>query len=134
MCERNEDLQKEWKPKWGDHFTGIAIINSGENELEGGIYTIGYCEDGWYSVYPKGMDIEMDDNLSGKPNGAFWLLTLEQLFDIVGDYKKQISRVFMSIMVMKKYKFDSIQELVLNAVMEIKYHEIWTGKEWIIQK
>ena len=63
-----------------------------------------------------------------------YLPTLEQLFEMVGDYKAQISRVFLSIMIMKKYKFESIQELVLNAVMEIKYNKAWTGEKWEVMK
>jgi len=106
MCEQAEEIQKAWKPKYGDEFTGIAMIETGESELEGNVFVISYCEDSWYSVYPKGMNEGLDD---GKPNGAFWLPTVEQLFEMVGDYKAQINRVFLSIMVMKKYKYESRQ-------------------------
>ena len=59
-----------------------------------------------------------------------YLPTLEQLFEMVGDYRKQIDRPFLSLMIMKKYKYKSMHELILCTVMEIKYKKAWTGEKW----
>ena len=107
MCEQAEDLQKGWKPKYNDSYYYKIIEH---------IFIIGEHS----SISAIGEDI----------NEYIYIPSLEQLFNMVGNYKAQISRIFLSIMIMKKYKFDSMQELVINAVMEIKYHKIWTGKKW----
>jgi hypothetical protein len=106
MCEKNEDLQKAWKPTEFDIFTydGTSLFK----------YPLVERTKKWVIEHTP-----------------TYLPTLEQLFDMVGEYKAQISRVFLSIMIMKKYKFESIQELVLNAVMEIKYKKYWTGEKWV---
>ena len=110
MCEMAEELQRAWRPKDLDTFCYTKSREIGEALIDNREHT----------------RKEYNENLKHQ----FWLPTLEQLFEMVGDYKAQISRVFLSIMIMKKYKFGSIQELVINAVMEIKYKIYWTGEKW----
>ena len=108
MCEQAEEIQKWWFPNIGDSY----YIKS---EKETKLITL-ISEKIWLSERSRGCNF-------------IYLPTLEQLFEMVGNYKAQISRIFLSIMIIKKYKFESIQELVLNAVMEIKYNKAWTGEK-----
>jgi hypothetical protein len=69
---------------------------------------------------------------SSNPHDYKWLPTLEDLFGMIGDYRKQIDKPFLSILVMKKYKYKSMHELLLAIVMEILYNKSWNPKtkEW----
>jgi len=109
MCEQAEEIQKLKKGKNQFSNKDFVAYNFGQG------LKVYICSE--ISRYWTFQDL-------------IWLPTLEQLFDMVGKYKAQISRVFLSIMIMKKYKFNSIQELVINAVMEIKYKKYWTGEKW----
>ena len=117
MCEQAEEIHKEWKPKNYD-----LCINKEKQKIYGDGYAVLY----FFNDAEGSTDYDYN-----KKEKYFWLPTLEQLFDMVGDYKAQISRVFLSIMVMKKYKFESTQELVINAVMEIKYKKYWNDEKWV---
>ena len=123
QCEMAEEIQK----KWYDIVDGDYYYWSVDKKVH-----LSHSEDfmnehGYIVHYP-----EQWDSLNGRK--VIYLPTLEQLFEMVGDYRKQIDRPFLSLMVMKKYKYKSMQELVLNAVMEIKYNKLWNGKSWEVIK
>ena len=111
MCEQAEEIQKQWRSPFRNRIGDW------------------YWRGNKYLMIPDAV-VRISDPFFDPTEDEIYIPTLEQLFDMVGNYKAQISRVFLSIMVMKKYKFDSIQELVINAVMEIKYHKLWTGEKW----
>ena len=105
MCEMAEEIQNSWKPEIHDWCTD---------------------PDGDYSIlYSIGDAMRKNPTRWNK-----WLPTLEQLFEMVGDYRKQIDRPFLSLMVMKKCKYKSMQELILCTAMEIKYNKYWNGEKW----
>jgi len=112
MCEKAEEIQKLKRGKRENRFTNQDFV----------AYDFG-----------KGLKVYVCNEISRYwvIEDLIWLPTLEQLFEMIGNYKAQIDKKFFSIIQMKKYKFNSIQELILSGVMEIKYKKTWNGKEWV---
>jgi len=134
MCEQAEEIQKAWKPEEGDYFYGYEWSDVGDNGevskyAEKRVH-LAYFSGGYDSCFPIGEEAEWR-RIKPDLSKCCWLPTLDQLFEMVGGYKKQTDKTFLSIILMKKRKFESIQELVLNAVMEVKYHKTWNGEKWV---
>jgi len=137
MCKANEDLQKGWDVHKKPMYDWIYFYDEKDKKYKIRLCTglhaqlLYYIEHGkGYSSYEESIYIDFKKSVVKQLDRFTYLPTLEQLFEMVGDYRAQIDRPFLSILVMKKRKFKSMQELVLSAVMEIKYRKYWTGEKW----
>ena len=149
MCEQAEEIQKAWVPKAGDYVQlnknkQIYLVSSVEKSKDKKkvvFYTnIINGNDSWcYIEFFK-------DNF-------IWLPTQEQLFEML-DVKngKDLDLLIRKISyyeyretnyfgcdvsyqkwcgIDNKYKYcDSINEMLLVMVYDLKYNKIWTGKKW----
>jgi len=116
MCEKNDDLQKQWLPIIPD----LCIHN---HKIR------------WLLRFTKDI-FEIDKNIDK------WLPTIEQLFEIVltlKEYKQDIKdlnwyMIFSDIEEFTEecWKFYSMQEIILAFVMYKKYSKIWTGDKWTL--
>lgn len=118
MCEQAEEIQKEWKPKSGDNFSDLDY------------------EVGMILLFPVTKE-QKQQFIKDK----FWLLTQEQLQEMVWDKTSNIQfpdKTDALIYSLRKFReqfylvenFDLFNELWLAFVMKEKYNKIWTGEEW----
>ena len=133
MCEKNEDLQREWKVKLGDYFY--------HKQKE--------------KVLSIGLNAERDwiEKLKKKYEGNYiYLPTLGQLFEMalflrnkdahIKAKEYEIMADFIEWMLnadIDRYKgfnldFDDTKSCVLIYLMESFYHKVWTGSKWVKAK
>ena len=128
MCEKAEEIQKEWKPKIGDKFANID-------------HAIGMI-----ILFPVTKE-EKQNFIKDK----FWLPTQEQLQEMIlkifspfakiiklDEFVSNYVKIYKGTKYEKKYwvelyptAIESINEFWLMYVMYEKYHKIWTGEKWV---
>jgi len=160
MAEQAEEIQKEWKPKDGDYFYGYEWSDMAwkERDIETKkiselatkeIHLLYFSGDDFNSCFPMGEEIGQEKN---KPdlNKSFWLPTLEQLFEMVGEtvekykiqmhfginksedgFQLQVNPVNPNFNYEKEYFADSIKGCLLQYIYEEKYNKTWIGKKWV---
>lgn len=126
MCEKNEDLQKAWKPKIGDWYVDF------DGDIE--------C------VALMGELIIKHHTESDK-----WIPTQEQLQEMVlkifspfakiiklGDFVSNYVKLYKGSKYENLYwrdlyptAIESMNEFWLMYVMHKKYNKIWTGQKWV---
>jgi hypothetical protein len=124
MCEKAEEVQKEWQPQIGDFVMPnyLAIVREWNDALAS--LSPLKLSNGWY---PK---MEM-----------IWLPSQDQLQKmIVNDYS--YSGLFFALHVFaddssytetrKNVNLRSPEQITLALVMEKKYNKIWNGEKWIL--
>lgn len=141
MCEKAEEIQKKWKHEDCDHFYGY-LYNAWDKSEDKGFHFISYCEDGYYSYTPFGID-EFGDRLEkGKRVEAVWLPRQDQLqamittngyfrFSLIELFYKFASNIFKDS---KCLKLNSMEKMWLAFVLHQKYHKKWSEGEWVNEK
>ncbi len=120
MCEKAEEIQKEWKPKIGDkvkhRLTAVQFISP---------YDKNTYSDDFY-----------------REEGYTYLPTQEQLQEIINAYSnyERVNRFYDFVHLdADEYGYNewcefvnnaSMNELWLAFVMHEKYHKVWTGEKW----
>ena len=120
MCEKNEDLQREWKPKEGDRYVykndpeaGIVIWFEENDYL--------YCEDMIYLPTQEQLQemvktvLEVDD---------FGLV--EEFYNFIYGEESQPNQIDSPI--------KSMEQFWLAFVMHELYNKLWTDKKWVKAK
>ncbi len=116
MCEMGIEMQRAWRPKDMDIFCYTQSREIGEA-----------CVDN-----KKRTQKEWDENLKHQ----FWLPTLEQLFEMVINYKNRgydIGGILLGINIFADENTLGglhIKELIIRWVMHEKYNKSWNGKKW----
>ena len=146
MCEQAEEIQKEYipiwsrvlvKPCWAVNINTWGVVTCAANE-------------------PRYCDVFMNGNQYGgiEIKDFIWLPTQEQLFEMLDvkngkDFDLLIRKISYyeyretnyfgcDVSYQKwcgidnKYKYcDSINEMLLVMVYDLKYNKIWTGEKWV---
>jgi len=122
MCEKAEEIQKDWKPEDGDKY--IYILGK-KREIV--VWMYGDINSTW----EEGCKL-------------IWLPTQEQLQEISQkEYSKSLKKSLVWFgyfvkFVRSKYQddliaheyFNEMNELWLAFLYDEKYHKIWTGEKW----
>ena len=138
MCEKAEEIQREWKPKCGDI---IQTTHWDEKMKREGrdVFTIfeyeGILRFKIEEIFP--IDILSDcflDILQGQD--VVWLPRQDELQDMMGiesipTLLSQFNEfVFKNVSYVSQF-IDSLEKTWLAFVMKEKYNKVWDGKEWI---
>jgi len=102
MCEQAEEIQKEWLPVIGD----LCIHDHNIR---------------WLIRFKKDID-RIDKNIDK------WLPTQEQLWDMLEGTVLEKLDNFMANLTVTVY--ETVQEHLLNHVMEHNYGKMWLNKKW----
>ena len=111
MCEKAEEIQKDWIPDYGD----------------------------FHVTYDDTGNVCFTDVFSGHTDYRFskfvWLPRQDQLQEMIGEYlvNKRIMYLILNKMGvdMTFGLFDSFEQLWLGIVMYTKHHKKWDGSVWI---
>jgi hypothetical protein len=57
-----------------------------------------------------------------------WLPTLDDLYNMIGNYKEQVSHATIMNLEVKKYRCKSLKELLLLYIMQKNYKKYWNPK------
>jgi len=127
MCEKAEEIQREWKPERGDW----CIEKKGKPLYPLLVVEISfiYCSDYGLSVFTEGGELRkvLQSDLT-------WLPTQEQLQEMMGFYPHTWGYFLFFIKETGAFgKFSSMNELWLAYVMSEKYQKVWDDwkEEWV---
>ena len=117
MCEKTEEIQKEWKPTGGDFYS------TGWNLL-----TIEFV------VFYESLDELITGQHSKQiKKDIVWLPRQDQLQAMVR--KRSIFALCCDISEFcNDVKHKSMEQLWLGFVMEENYKKVWNSKEWVKEK
>lgn len=135
MCEKNEDLQKAWNPKFGDYcqlkeYKSLMIVMGVIESHDIRCISYKYRRTGY------GAERYLKDNL-------IYLPTQEQLQEMINAFSnyERINRFYEFVHLdADEYGYKkwcefvndaSMNELWLAFVMYEKYHKTWTGEKWV---
>lgn len=136
MCEKAEEIQKAWKPRFGDYCR--------EKEYKSLMIIVGVVET--HDIRCVSFEYRRTGYKAERylKNNIIYLPTQEQLIEIHFDWylqrykgKMLISEYllylgeFAEIAEDSDYKYYSLKEMMLGYLYQEKYHKIWNGKEWI---
>ena len=147
MCEKAEEVQREWEPQIGDYFfrkdrKGIGVITGISPD---GIVSVTYLK----IVYDREFELYNIPGIAGSVNHAkktkIWLPRQDQLQEkLENDYYYHSFVLDEVNDVMKKIysddglysPFESGEQFWLAFLMHEKYRKIWSDKkeEWIETK
>ncbi len=154
MCEKAEEIQKEWKPAYGDLYVWSESSIRRKRPNKNNHFSI---VRGW--IFGKKNILSAITGLSNEQRHykeVIWLPRQDQLQKIAFDYLKRNFPSWDSNDKIIGYNFDvsnllcafhnftdlrelfkqstSMEQLWLAFVMKEKYNKIWTGKEWEVRK
>lgn len=133
MCEKAEEIQKQWKPKEWDYVYNQGDVFGYIDRSEIHIWCIlpeRIADSGHYGPY-------VDDGklCNERYKDCIWIPRQDQLQEMIGindiDYDFFHDGI-VDWFRQKHYKnmFSSMEQLWLCYVMEEKYNEQWSGQEW----
>jgi len=124
MCEQTKQLQKKWKPKAGDY---VQLIKNKQIYL---VSSVEKSKDKKKVVFYTNI-INGNDSwcyLEFFKNNFIWLPTQEQLWDMLeGTVLKKLDNFIANLTITV---YETVQEYLLNHVMEHNYGKMWLNKKW----
>ena len=120
MCEKAEEIQKEWKPKQGDYEINKRFL---KEEVTKGFITFS-----WWDLTTEGkVWLPRQDRLQEMiEEGNAYTLTI----DFLNWMEKESRKPYPDDQMIMRLRF-SMEQLWLAFVMKEKYNKTWDGKEWV---
>ena len=148
MCEKAEEIQREWKPKDWDWVAVPEKYNIWIEGIKIGDYSVlvlsGYETDCYYygpesDMFDPELDLEeICPSEAEFRKNAIWLPTQEQLEEMLGEHWSKIMQSLYDFYssIEPEFdltkKFESLSQVLLAFVMWEKYHKVWDDEkeEW----
>lgn len=133
MCEKAEEIQKEWKPKRGDFYT--VVVHGKATDITD-VYIDGFplLPQRFISLSELYIWLPRQDQLQEMLDKWTLLAKVRGLFDFCEPEftcpEEPTCKECVKLGLYARKNFISMEQLWLAFVMKEKYNKMWNGKDW----